>query len=136
MATDRDDNTVWLVTTNNGTRTLLFGNGDENLVVDGSHALTNSLYGVRGVWQSPSGGYFLANDYSAQFIYVDTAGILHLILNGNGDTHAGDGKWFYAPNNFLIGQMRSVTMDNQGNLILVENDLGYVRRIDFQRLTP
>jgi hypothetical protein len=32
--------------------------------------------------------------------------------------------------------MRSVTMDNQGNLILVENDLGYVRRIDFQRLKP
>lgn len=136
VATDRDDNTVWLVTTNNGTRTLLFGNGNENLVVDGSFALTNSLYGVRGVWQPPSGGYFLADDYSAQFIYVDTAGILHLILNGNGDTHAGDSKWFYAPNNFLIGQMRSVTMDNQGNLILVENDLGYVRRIDFQRLTP
>jgi sugar lactone lactonase YvrE len=136
IATDRGDNTVWLVTTNNGTRTLLFGNGGTSLVVDGSLALTNSLYGVRGVWQPPSGGYFLADDYSAQFVYVDTAGILHLLLNGNGDSHSGDGQWFYAPTKDLIGQMRSVTMDNQGNLIIVENDLGYVRRIDFQRLKP
>ncbi|HTR41781.1 MAG TPA: hypothetical protein VMH87_09225 [Pseudomonadales bacterium] len=136
IATDRSDNTVWLVTTNTGTRTLLFGNGGTSLVVDGSLALTNSLYGVRGIWQPPSGGYFLANDYSAQFVYVDTAGILHLFINGNGDSHAGDGQWFYAPSKDFIGQMRSVTMDNQGNLILVENDLGYVRRIDFQRLKP
>lgn len=135
VATDRGDNTVWLVATNNGTRTLLFGNGGTSLVVDGSLALTNSLYGVRGVWQPPSGGYFLADDYSAQFIYVDT-GILHLFVNGQNDSHAGDGQWFYAPSKYLIGQMRSVTMDKQGNLILVENDLGYVRRIDFQRLKP
>jgi sugar lactone lactonase YvrE len=136
VATDRGGNTVWLVNTNGGASTLLFGNGGENLVVDGSLALTNSLYGVRGVWQPPSGGYFLADDYSAQFVYVDTAGILHLLLNGQGNTHGGDGQWFYKPSQFDIGQMRSVTMDNQGNLILVENDLGYVRRIDFQRLKP
>src|SRR5208282_3166357 len=34
VATDRSDNTVWQVATNNGTRTLLFGNGGTNLVVD------------------------------------------------------------------------------------------------------
>lgn len=136
IATDRGGNNVWIVNTNSGASTLLFGNGNENLVVDNSRALTNSLYGVRGVWQPPSGGYFLADDYSAQFVYVDTAGILHLFVNGQQNSHAGDGKFFYAPNNLLIGQMRSVTMDNQGNLILVENDLGYVRRIDFHRLTP
>jgi hypothetical protein len=136
VATDRGDNTVWIVTTNTGARTLLFGNGGTSTVVDDTLALTNSLYGVRGVWIPPSGGYFLADDYSAQFVYVDTAGILHLFLNGNNDTHAGDGQWFYNPSKYLIGQMRSVTMDNQGNLIIVENDLGYVRRIDFQRLNP
>lgn len=136
VATDRGGNTVWLVNTNTGARTLMFGNGGTSLVVDNSQALTNSLYGVRGVWQPPTGGYFLADDYSAQFVFVDPAGTLHLLLNGDGNTHAGDGQWFYSPTNYYIGQMRSVTMDNQGNLILVENDLGYVRRIDFQRLTP
>jgi hypothetical protein len=136
VATDRDDNTVWLVATNNGTRTLLFGNGGTNLVVDDTLAATNSLYGVRGVWQPPIGGYFLATDYGAQLLYVDTAGIIHIFVNGYGDTHAGDGQWFYAPTNYHFGQLRSVSMDNQGNLIIVENDLGYVRRIDFQRLNP
>ena len=136
VATDRSDNTVWLVTTNTGTRTLLFGNGGENLVVDGSLAATNSLYGVRGVWQPPIGGYFLATDYGAQFLYVDVTGVVHILVNGQNDDHAGDGQWFYSPTNNFFGQLRSVSMDNQGNLIIVENDTGYVRRIYFQRLTP
>jgi hypothetical protein len=136
VATDRSDNTVWLVNTNNGTRTLLFGNGGENLVADGSLAATNGLYGVRGVWQPPIGGYFLATDYGAQFLYVDVTGVIHILVNGQNDDHAGDGQWFYSPTNYFFGQMRSVSMDNQGNLIIVENDNGYVRRIDFQRLSP
>jgi hypothetical protein len=135
VATDRSDNTVWLVATNNGNRTLLFGNGGEGLVVDGTLALTNSLYGVRGVWQPPIGGYFLATDYGAQLLYVDITGEIHIFVNGYDDVHAGDGQWFYTPG-YKFGELRSVSMDNQGNLLIVENDLGYVRRIDFQRLNP
>ncbi|HSY43043.1 MAG TPA: hypothetical protein VK811_03980 [Candidatus Acidoferrum sp.] len=137
IATDRGGNKVYLVNTNTGVSTLMFGNGGTGYVVDNSLALTNCLYGVRGVWQPPTGGYLLTDDYSSQFVFVDPAGVLHLLLNGSGGNyHAGDGKWFYNPSADLIGQMRSVTMDNQGNLIIVENDSGYVRRIDFQRLTP
>jgi hypothetical protein len=136
VATDRSDNTVWLVTTNSGARTLLFGNGGTNLVVDGTLATTNALYGVRGVWQPPIGGYFLATDYGAQFLYVDITGVIHIFVNGQNDDHAGDGQWFYSPANYYFGQLRSVSMDNQGNLLIVENDVGYVRRIDFQRLSP
>jgi hypothetical protein len=137
VATDRSDDTVWLVNTNTGTRTLMFGvRGGEGLAVDGTLALTNNLYGVRGVWQPPSGGYFLATDYGAQFLYVDTSGIIHIFVDGHKDDHAGDGRWFYAPTQYFFGQLRSVTMDNQGNLLIVENDLGYVRKIDFQRLAP
>ena len=58
------------------------------------------------------------------------------MVDGHGDDHAGDGQWFYAPRTYKFGQLRSVSMDSQGNLLIVENDLGYVRRIDFQRLTP
>ncbi len=136
IATDRGGNTVWVVNTNTGARTLLYGNGGTNLVVDGTLALTNSLYGVRGIWQPPIGGYFLVNDYSAQIVYVDITGVLHLLLNGQNDDHAGDGGWFYAPSKYFIGQGRSITMDTNGNLIIVENDTGYVRKIDFHRLTP
>jgi hypothetical protein len=135
VATDLDDNTVWLVATNTGARTLLFGNGGTALVVDDTLAATNSLYGVRGVWQPPIGGYFLATDSGAQFLYVDITGVIHIMVKGYEDTHAGDGHWFYTPG-YKFGQLRSVSMDSQGNLLIVENDLGYVRRIDFQRLTP
>jgi hypothetical protein len=135
VATDRGDNTVWLVTTNSGTRTLLFGDGGTNLVADDTLAATNSLYGVRGVWQPPIGGYFLATDEGAQFLYVDITGVIHILVNGYADVHAGDGQWFYTPG-YKFGQLRSVSMDHQGNLLIVENDLGYVRRIDFQRLSP
>jgi hypothetical protein len=135
VATDRGDNTVWLVNTNSGLRTLLFGDGATNLVVDDTQAESNSLYGVRGVWQPPIGGYFLATDEGAQFLYVDITGVIHILVNGLGNTHAGDGQWFYTPG-YKFGQLRSVSMDNQGNLLIVENDLGYVRRIDFQRLSP
>jgi hypothetical protein len=135
VATDRDDNTVWLVSTNTGKRTLLFGNGGTALAVDNTPALTNALYGVRGVWQPPTGGYFLATDYAAQFLYVDGLGILHIYVNGYGNSHAGDGQWFNTPG-FKLGELRSVSMDKHGNLLIVENDLGFVRKIDFQRLTP
>jgi hypothetical protein len=135
VATDRGDNTVWLVSTASGARTLLYGNGKTALVVDDTLAATNSLYGVRGVWQPPIGGYFLATDEGAQLLYVDITGVIHVLVNGYNDTHAGDGQWFYKPG-YKFGQLRSVSMDNQGNLLIVENDLGYVRRIDFQRLSP
>lgn len=135
VATDRDDNTVWFVNTNTGNRTLLFGNGGTGTVVDDTLALTNSLNDVRGIWQPPIGGYFLATDNGAQLLYVDKAGIIHVFVNGFKDDHAGDGQWFFTPG-YKFGQLRSVSMDKQGNLIIVENDLGYVRRIDFQRLSP
>jgi hypothetical protein len=135
VATDLGDNTVWLVSTNTGIRTLLFGNGGTSLVVDDTLAATNSLYGVRGVWQPPIGGYFLATDDGAQFLYVDITGVIHILVNGYDEAHSGDGEWFYLPG-YKFGQLRSVSMDAQGNLLIVENDLGYVRRIDFRRLTP
>lgn len=137
VATDRDDNTVWLVNTNNGNRTLLFGNGGSGTVMDGTLAATNSLNDVRGVWQPPIGGYFLATDNGAQLLYVDVTGVIHISVNGSDDTHAGDGQWFYNnPSVPKFGQLRSVSMDKLGNLLIVENDIGYVRRIDFCRLFP
>jgi len=135
VATDRADNTVWLVSTNDGSRTLLFGNGGTNEVADGTLAATNSLWGVRGVWQPPVGGYFLATDEGSQLLYVDITGIVHVLANGSGDDHAGDRQWFYTPG-FKFGQLRAVCLDRQGNLLVVENDVGFVRKIDFQRLSP
>lgn len=137
IATDRGASKVYLVGSNSGSRTKLFGSGTTNAVVDGTLAATNGLYGVRGVWSFPTGGYLLATHEGSQLLFVDSTGIIHVLIDGRqGDYHAGDGQWFYASGPPKIAELRSVTMDRHGNILLVENDSGYVRRISFRRLQP
>lgn len=139
IATDREDHKVYLVDAtggNQGDRTRLFGNGTTNAVVNGTLGLTNGLYEVRGVWPVPNGGYLLATHAGSQVLYVDPAGIVYVFVAGKiGGAHSGDGSWFRTPG-FKITEVRSVTMDSAGNILIVENDFGYVRRIRFQRVMP
>ena len=67
--------------------------------------------------------------------YVDTVGCIHLFLNGrrNG-AHAGNGTWFYNPAEFRVSECRAVTVDYAGNLLITENDLGYIRKVESSRL--
>ncbi len=137
VATDRGDNKVFLVDAtggNQGGRSRLFGDGSTNTVVSGTRAFTNGLYGVRGVWPTPTGGYLLATHAGSQVLYVDPAGIVRVFVAGQaGGAHSGDGRWFYSPG-LKITEARSVAMDHEGNILIVENDFGYVRRIQFRRL--
>lgn len=138
IVTDRGTNRVYLLPTsgvNAGNPTQLFGNGSANPVVDGTLARTNGLNEARAVWPAPTGGYFLGTDQGSQVLYVDPAGILHIFVNGQAGSHSGDGQWFYSAG-LKVSEVRSVTMDAPGNILIVENDYGYVRRIDFLRLTP
>lgn len=139
IATDRGDHKVFLVDAtgiNLGGRTRLFGDGSTNSVMGGTLARTNGLYGVRGVWLLPNGGYVLATHEGSQVLYVDPAGIIQVLVDGQyGGSHSGDGEWFYSPG-FKITEVRSVSMDGRGNILIVENDVGYVRKIEFQRLSP
>jgi hypothetical protein len=105
--------------------------------VDGTLASTNGLYGVRGVWLFPTGGYLLALHEGSQVLYVDPAGIAHVFLDGKfGNYHDGDGQWFRAPGLPKFSEARAVFMDSHGNLLITENDFGYVRKIEFRRLQP
>lgn len=73
----------------------------------------------------------------AQLWYVDNANIMHLLVNGqggNGFVHGGDGQYYYAPEQFYIGEGRSVSLDYAGNIILCESDYGFIRRIRFDRM--
>ena len=138
IVTDRGDSMVFKVESQGVTRgqkTHLYGSGKTTPPVEGTLAATNGFYGVRGVWGVPSGGYLLALHEGNQLLYVDAAGIVHVFVDGDPTAHAGDGQWFHTPG-FKVNQLRSVSMDSQGNIIIVENDVGFVRRIDFQRLTP
>ena len=114
-----------------GTVTPMAGNGLPSGGGEGFPALETGLYGVRGVWPVPTGGYLLATHEGSQLWYLDSAGIIHLLLEGaGGRTHGGDGDYFYTPYP-KIAEARSVTLDYQGNILICESDYGYVRRIRF-----
>jgi sugar lactone lactonase YvrE len=136
IATDRGENRVYFLDAtggNAGNRNVLFGDGNTNSVVEGTLAKTNSLYGVRSVWSFPTGGYLLGTHEGSQVLYVDPAGIVHVFVNGSyGDIHSGDGEWFHSPGS-KISEVRAASMDSKGNILITENDFGYVRRIDFLR---
>ena len=115
----------------NGTRTVIAGNGTVSGGGDGFPALETGLNGVRSVWPLPTGGYLLLTHDGCQLWYLDTAGIVRLLLNGaRGRTHDGDGWFFHTPEP-KIGEGRSVAMDYQGNILICESDYGYIRRIRF-----
>ena len=139
LATDRGANKVYLVDATGakvGGRTRLYGDGSTNAVVEGTLASTNGLYGVRGIWPVPTGGFLLATHEGCQVIYVDPAGIAPIFVNGNtGNVHTGDGDWFHSPGD-KVSEVRAVSMDKKGNIFITENDFGFVRRIDFLRLAP
>ena len=83
----------------------------------------------------PTGGYLLLTHDGCQLWYLDSAGLIHLMLHGTGGrTHDGDGQFFHDNSRPSISEGRSVALDHEGNILLCESDYGYVRRIRFQRL--
>ena len=137
VVADRLANYVYRVFAD-GTRVAIAGNGTTTGGGDGSPALSTGIYGPRGVWPVPTGGYLLLLHDGAQLCYVDSSNTMHLLVNGlggNGYVHNGDGQYFYAPDEYRIGEGRSVSMDCSGNIIICESDYGFIRRIRFQRMT-
>lgn len=130
MVCDRGGNRVYRVTPD-GRKEAVAGNGGLTGGGDGFPALETGLYGVRGIWPVPTGGYLLLTHEGSQLWYWDSGGIIHLMMNGGrGRTHAGDGLPFFGPEP-RISEGRSVSLDAQGNILLCESDYGYIRRIQF-----
>lgn len=134
VVADRGAHFIYRVTAA-GVKTVIAGNGNTDGGGDGFPALQTGLYGPRGVWPVPTGGYlFLLHD-GCQLWYMDTADTMHLLINGaGGTTHNGDGSFFYDLSELKISEGRSVSMDYDGNILICESDYGFIRRIRFQRL--
>lgn len=138
IVADRGAHYVWRVFAD-GSRVIIAGNGTTSGGGAGAAALATGIYGPRGIWALPTGGYVMLLHDGAQLWYVDNANIMHLLVNGqggNGFVHGGDGQYFYAPEQFYIGEGRSVALDHAGNIILCESDYGFIRRIRFDRMNP
>jgi hypothetical protein len=116
----------------NGVRTAIAGNGFTSGGGDGQLATATALQEVRAVWRLPNGGFFVGTHRGSQVWYIDAAGFIHLFLNGNNNgAHFGDGTWFYNPFQARVSEIRAVTLDYDGNLIITEHDGGFVRKVSF-----
>jgi hypothetical protein len=107
-------------------RVAIAGNGGRTGGGDGRPGLETGLDGVRGLWRHERGGLFLATHAGSQVWYLDTRGTIHLFLDGARDAHGGDGEPLSAPGR-KVSEVRNVTMDPLGNLLVTENDVGFVR---------
>ncbi len=136
---DRAANRVFRLGTN-GVLVAIAGNGTTTGGGDGYPALQTGLIAPRSVAFLPNGGWFTSEHSPGNRIwYIDPAGIIHRWMNGSDSNNfrVGDGHWFYEnPDLAKVSRVRSVIPDIYGNLIIVESNYGYVRRIHFQRMNP
>jgi len=139
--TDRGGHSVYHMTTN-GTLTRIAGNGTTSGGGEGSLATDTGLNSPRTLCFLPNGGYLIGeHDPGNRIWYVDPASIIHRIMVGSPDENsvkfAGDGEWFYAnPTMPKVHKVRAINLDRLGNIILTENDLGFIRKIEFKRMNP
>ena len=110
-------------------KTHIAGNGKQKSVKGSKKAIDKSLDGVRAVWKTEGGGLLLGCHENSNIYFLDTLGNIHKFLDGKNDhTHKGDGEHFRTKGN-KVSEVRSVSMDYFGNIIICENDYGYVRMI-------
>lgn len=131
VAADRSGNRVYRVS-EDGSKDVIAGNGLSSGGGDGFNATETGIHGVRGIWFNEDMSYLLATHEGSQVWYVDTMGIIHLFLNGReGDEfHMGDGEHFQTPG-YKISEARGISVGYDGNILITENDAGYIRRIRF-----
>jgi hypothetical protein len=137
VVTDRFGSRVYRIE-DDGSQTVIAGTQNPSpLGGDGGLATETFLDQVRGVWFLPNGAYVLCTHRSSQLWYVDTGGYIHLLMKGYPNGYpAGDGTWFYNLDEYRISECRAITADFEGNLLLTENDAGFIRKIQFLRHAP
>jgi len=131
VVTDRSANLVYRINKDGSEKEIIAGNGTGTGGGNGYLATETGLDGVRGVWFLDDNSYFVATHEGSQIWYIDINGKIHLFLNGkDGDRyHSGDGENYRTPG-YKISEPRSVTVDYSGNVLITENDNGYIRKIE------
>lgn len=129
VVTDRGGHLVYRIDENGG-KVVIAGNGETEGGGSGKPALESALNGVRGIWFLNDNSFFLATHAGSQVWYVDTDGILNLFLDGHPDhSHSGDGEAFNS-SGYKISEVRAVSIDLKGNLIITESDFGFLRMVE------
>ena len=108
------------------------GDGSAGPGQDGGAALATALAGVRAVWPAhpaDGAGFFAGTHQGCQLWFIDAAGRAHLFLDGERGAHGGVGEPSSTPGKKL-SELRSVTLDAAGNLLIVDDDRGFVRVVE------
>ena len=125
LVADRGASIVYAVDSR-GARVPVAGNGSSEASGEGGPAVGTSMLGARAVWPRSSGGFFVGTHEGCQIWYVDSEGVAHVFIDGARGAHSGDGEAYDSPGP-KVSELRSVALDSAENLIIVENDVGYVR---------
>ncbi|MGD9202208.1 MAG: hypothetical protein PVI26_11635 [Chitinispirillia bacterium] len=129
VATDRSLHRVYRIISED-TKKVIAGSGLTSGGTNGGDALDMGLNGVRAVWFYPDGSFLVGTHEGSQVWYIDTIGTINLFLDGmkDDDCYAGDGENFLTSGK-KISEVRSVSMDIKGNVLIVENDQGHIRKV-------
>lgn len=137
MVTDRSNRRVesghylYRLSPDGATKTIIAGTGLTTGGSSGQAATSKALNEVRGIAVRPDGSYFLCTHRASQVWFVDTNGLIWLTINGNNSdgTHAGDGQNLSNTALPKISEPRAIILAPNGDLLITENDNGYIRRV-------
>jgi len=124
FVTDRGANRVFRVDTD-GSVMVTAGSGTTSGPIDGQFLDEVPLDGVRGLW-NVGNGFLFATHEGSQVLYEDSTGYFHVLIDGAKNAHAGDGEALSTPG-AKLSEVRSITVNPAGDLLVTENDLGFVR---------
>jgi sugar lactone lactonase YvrE len=123
---DSYNNRIRKVNTN-GFITTVAGNGLTGYSGDGGAATNASLYRPAGVASDNSGNLLIADSRNLRVRRMDTNGVINTVAGNGLFGNTGDGG---SATNAKIGLVYSITVDNTGNVFLVDNSFNRIRKVD------
>jgi len=108
------------------TMATIAGNGLPGTTIPGALATVTAFNEPRAIWPYPGGGFFVGTHQGSQVLFVDSAGRAQLFLDGDNGEFSGDGQAYDTPG-LKVSELRSLTLNPLGDLVITESDEGRVR---------
>ena len=102
------------------------GTGMPGATTPGALATETPFWEPRAIWPYPGGGLFVGTHRGSQVFFIDTAARVHLFLDGGNGAFSGDGQAYDTPG-LKVSELRSLTLNAAGDLVITESDEGRVR---------